>query len=238
MTPLQQAVTNNAHWCETICASHGIPGEFHADLWLNRHPVPRFYPNVVTLTPTGDLAQLGAIQELCAVASGPISVKDSFDCLDLVQLGMRSLFSASWLYRAPGLPKPDVPADLLRATRVQTAAELAQWELAWSGEPASSPPAPLFLPALLGDPEIAIFALYHQQRLVAGAIASRTGAIVGVSNMFVLEAEPLHCWAGCIAAIMDCFPGLALVGYEQGNDLAIAQALGFEAVGSLRVWVQ
>ena len=61
---VEQAARNNAVWCETICRVHGTPGEFHDTLWLNRHPVPRFYPNVVTTlaTQTGMAAQLAHIQ--------------------------------------------------------------------------------------------------------------------------------------------------------------------------------
>ena len=61
---VEQAARNNAVWCETICRVHGTPGEFHDTLWLNRHPVPRFYPNVVTTlaTQTGMAAQLADIQ--------------------------------------------------------------------------------------------------------------------------------------------------------------------------------
>jgi hypothetical protein len=44
----EQAARNNAIWCDTICRAHGVQGEFHGQLWLNRQPVPRFYPNAVT----------------------------------------------------------------------------------------------------------------------------------------------------------------------------------------------
>jgi hypothetical protein len=58
------AAYNNAHWCDTICCAHGIPGEFQEHLWLNRHSVPRFYPNVVTLSATP-----GAADQLAAVGA-------------------------------------------------------------------------------------------------------------------------------------------------------------------------
>ena len=34
----------------------------------------------------------------------------------------------------------------------------------------------------------------------------------------------------------EIFPGLPLVGYEHGNDLAAAKLAGFETVDPLRVW--
>lgn len=77
---VEHAARNNAVWCEAVCRVHGAPGEFHGALWLNRHRVPRFYPNVVTLcTQDGTASQLARIQDL--VATGPPgrwSVKDSF----------------------------------------------------------------------------------------------------------------------------------------------------------------
>jgi hypothetical protein len=36
--------------------------------------------------------------------------------------------------------------------------------------------------------------------------------------------------------LIDLFPGLPIVGYESGAELALTQALGFEAVHPLRVW--
>ena len=72
MTPsrMAQAARNNALWCDTVCRTHGIPGEFSDALWLNRHPVPRFYSNAVTLAdPHAAAAQLAHLRAL--VASGP-----------------------------------------------------------------------------------------------------------------------------------------------------------------------
>lgn len=79
----EQAARNNAIWCDTICRAHGFPGEFHDSLWLNRHPVPRFYPNVVTLADEHRSAeQLTHIRDLIAAdLPGSWAVKDSFSTL-------------------------------------------------------------------------------------------------------------------------------------------------------------
>jgi hypothetical protein len=111
---------------------------------------------------------------------------------------------------------------------------LAAWEQIWGGQQATR----LFVPTLLDDPHVACIAAYQQQQLVGGAIANLTGSVVGVSNVVVPQEDPAFWWAGLLAAIIDLFPGMALVGYEQGNDLAIAQALGFTAIGTLQVWAQ
>jgi len=236
-----QAAHNNAHWCDTVCRTHGTPGEFHEHLWLNRHPVPHFYPNVVTLSANSGVAdQLAAIRDL--VAAAPLvsfGVKDSFATLDLAPLAFHVLFEAQWLWRAASRPPPGRLDTALSWATVQDPAALIRWETAWNGVPAENPstlPPRIFLPALLSDPDIRFIAAYADRHIVAGAIANRTGNVVGVSNVFVPEADAARCWAGCVATIIDTFPGLPLVGYERGNDLIIPQELGFEVVGPLRVW--
>jgi hypothetical protein len=96
----------------------------------------------------------------------------------------------------------------------------------------------LFPPALLADPDIAFIAVAIDQQIVAGAIANRTSDVVGLSNVFAPEGAAARFWPGCIAAAIEVFAGLPLVGYESGGELATALALGFEEVGPLRVWVR
>lgn len=55
---------------------------------------------------------------------------------------------------------------------------------------------------------------------------------------FVPPLHELSCWAGCVAAVMEAFPGLPLVGYERDEELALVQTLGFKTVGPLRVWAK
>jgi hypothetical protein len=43
-------------------------------------------------------------------------------------------------------------------------------------------------------------------------------------------------WRECVVAVLDVFPGLPLVGYETGEALAQAEALGFEVIQPLRIW--
>lgn len=240
---VEQAARSNAVWCETGCRVHGTLGEFHDALWLNRHPVPRFYPNVVTLsTQYGTAAQLANIQDLVATGlPGSWGVKDSFCSMDLAALGFQPLFEATWLWRAPFQPLPNRAASGLHWTWVQSAPELSKWEMAWSGSPANNPCTQhprLFLPALLANPEIVFIVAYQEQELVAGAIAHHTDDVVGLSNVFVPPADPVAFWAGCVAMAQERFSRLPMVGYEQGPELAIAQEIGFEMLQPLKVWTR
>ena len=119
------------------------------------------------------------------------------------------------------------------------AAELTDWEQAWSGVPAGDPlPHPrVFLPPLLEDRAVAVVSACQDGHIVAGAIANHTGKVVGLSNVFAPEQGRVGFWAGCVAAVMAAFPGLPVVGYEREDELAVALALGFEAMGALRVWL-
>ena len=71
LSRVEQTARNNAIWCDTICRVHGAAGEFHESIWLNRNPVPRFYPNVVTLVEQRHVAaQLAQIHGLGIIHVG------------------------------------------------------------------------------------------------------------------------------------------------------------------------
>ncbi|MBI1816161.1 MAG: hypothetical protein HYR72_14385 [Deltaproteobacteria bacterium] len=231
-----QAARNNAAWCDAVCRAHGRPGEFWDGIWINRHETPRFYPNAVTLSATASAAQLEQIDDLTrAPLVGEWAVKDSFCTLDLVPHGFRVLFTADWTWRPPSRPRPNDAIAGARWVRMRTAADLAAWEAARSGKPAT---ADIFRPALLDDETISVFAACREGRIVAGGIANRTGEVVGLSNLFVPAHDGDAFRADCVAAVIAAFPDLPIVGYEHGEDLATARALGFETVGPLRVWVR
>ena len=86
-TRIKQAIRNNAEWCHSVCCVHGRPGEFSDEFWINRAPLPRFYPNAQTLAELSS-GQINLITELINqdLPSG-WAVKDSFASLDLTSCG-------------------------------------------------------------------------------------------------------------------------------------------------------
>lgn len=240
--PATLAAQNNAVWCDTMCRAHGAPGEFHDGIWLNRSATPPYYPNAVTLTGEQQAAeQLRRVREIDAALTGEYAVKDSFCALDLAPLGFRCLFEASWIFHSAPLASTAQDSDIVRWTRLRTEQELLAWEVAWHGLPGSALPegqSPLFPASLLADLEVAMLAVYHQDKIVSGAIANRSSGAVGLSNIFTPERDDHAYWAAFIDAALSIYPGLPLVGYEQGGDLALAQSVGFQAVGPLRVWIK
>jgi hypothetical protein len=232
-----RAARNNAEWCDAVCCAHGYPGEFHDDIWLSRHPAPRFYPNAGTLAESSQ-RQLDLIDELIAarLLSG-WAVKDSFAMLELESRGFRILFDAEWIY-FPLSRMKDIASTRISARWevVHSALALAEWESAWSRSAGDTSKDRIFLPSLLENKDVAVLAGYREGQIVAGAIANRSDGVVGWSNFFAPAAEIFDHSAASLAAISDAFPGAPIVGYEHGDDLRNAHALGFESVGQLRIW--
>jgi hypothetical protein len=196
--------------------------------------VPRFYPNVVTLTPEGAPRQLDLLSRLDL--PGRWGVKDSFATLDLAPLGFTELFSARWLHFAPEKPAPTSPSEA-RWVQVRDRAALASWETAWSGQPEGALPT-VFRPGLLEDAGTTFLAAYQGDSLVAGAIAYRAQGVVSLSNTFFKTAETGRLREELLGQLLAAFPGVPLVGYEHGDELAAWCALGFEPLGPLRVWLK
>ncbi|MCX4782905.1 hypothetical protein [Streptomyces sp. NBC_01264] len=229
---LLAAAYNNAAWCAAVCRDGG----FTAQVWSSPRPTPPYYPDAVTLTRDTDTAALLAGIDTAAPHA---SVKDSFAALDLAPAGFEVLFGAEWIHRPAGAPGAG-PAPALAWSRISGPAELEAWETAWDGEESTG----LFHPGLLdgeteGTPEIAFLAGRDAEgRILAGAAANRTGQVVGISNVFSADGTPDdEAWAGALTLAAALWPGLALVGYESGDDLDTALRHGFTAIGPLRVWV-
>jgi hypothetical protein len=73
---------------------------------------------------------------------------------------------------------------------------------------------------------------------VGGAIAFTADGVTGISNVFKSVITDGLLWAGAVRAIARVRPGLPIVGYERGEDLAAARRAGFTVLGSLRVWAR
>jgi hypothetical protein len=153
---------------------------------------------------------LSADQVLAGVdASAGCSVKDSFADLDLPPF--RVLFEAEWIHLA---------------TPPSTATGLT-----WRSERTTA--------GLPVDPSVVVLAAYDGDVLAGGVIGNRSEHVVGLSNLFTVDgADPDRVWPGAAAAVATCFPGVPLVGYEHGDDLAAAHRAGFRSVGALRVWMR
>lgn len=215
------AARNNAEWCDVVTRSWGGDGRFTPELWINPGEAPTFYPNAVTLGP------MDRVPTALAEATDGFAVKDSFALLDLAPLDYEPLFEATWIWRDPG----STPRSNDATWRiVRDAASLTHWQNAWSD---GTEPTP-FRPALLEEPNHAFIAAEVAGRIIAGCVASRSAAVVGISNLF----GPDDLAAGCLAAVQGFAPNLPVVGYDADVALERMKSLGFQELGPLRVWVR
>jgi hypothetical protein len=230
-------LANSVHWYESVFRSHGLSWARARGLWSSAGRAPPYHSNVLTLTPEGGEDQIVAIEALGASLGCPFTVKDSFACLDLAALGFEPLFDAEWIWRQPRSACPPPLGAPGAWRRVDSASELERWEFAWRehGSPAS---APVFLPELLADASIAVFAASRDGRIVAGCVANRSDGAVGLSNAFSADGDVQALLARAAAQVGRFAPELPLVGYEAGEALEAARRLGFRSAGPLRVWAR
>ena len=143
------------------------------------------------------------------------------------------LFEAVWIWRDAGMELPPRPTADADWRRIATAEELDAWETAWRehGSPADRR---VFLPGLLDDPSVHLFAMFRGDRIVAGFAANRSGGMLGLSNIFGLSDDDDERFASVVARTTSLAPDQPIVGFEHGADLDRAMRSGFRPVGRLR----
>ncbi|KQR10327.1 hypothetical protein [Cellulomonas sp. Leaf334] len=219
------AAANNAAWCDVVCRAHGLPTTTGAGLWSTPRRSPDGYPDAATLRPGVPVADvLGSVDD----APGA-SVKDSFADLDLAPHGWTVLFEAQWLTRASGPPTtPELP------WRTVDRALLPLWLAAHGSAAITSD--------VVDDPAVRLLLAADEDGPLAVAALNLSGTsdatVVGVSNVHAVREAPLRVWSDLAAVARRELGAHPLVGYEAGPDLDPAVAVGFAAVGPLRVWVR
>jgi hypothetical protein len=185
-------------------------------MWVNAEPVPRFYPNAVTLAhDDAAVSEQRSTVDILVKSNlpGRWSVKDSFHALDLSRRGFDVLFEASWIRSV--MPAGDRSSDIV-----------------WQREAEGATPLPF------DDPNFALFAGRRGYRVVAGGMLYRAEGVVGLSNVVADAADAVAVWRSLIVLAAQTFPRLPLVGNESGTELQAAVDAGFEIGDPLRVWVK
>ncbi len=210
------AAHNNARWCDAVCRAHGTGGSFLPHMWVSAHPVPRFYPNAVTLA-ADKVARREQRETLSILANsnlpGHWAVKDSFGTLDLSRSGFEILFDAHWVRCT--MPREGAVSDIV-----------------WQRETEGAAPLPF------DDPGFAMFTGRRGFKVVAGGMFYRTDDFVGLSNVIAESADAVAVWQSLALLAARTFPLLPVVGYESGRELKAAEKAGFERGDRLRVWVR
>ena len=197
--------------------------------WVNAQPVPRFYPNLVTLT-TGapDIDEQRQVVQMLVASNlpGRWAVKDSFRTLDIARLGFEMLLEAKWIRKA----EPQTVPRSWRSAGATTMVSGLFWERAKAGVGA-------FPVALFSDDNFAMFSGRRNGAVVAGGTFYRADGVVGLSNVVADAEEAPALWRDLTILAASTFPGLPLIGYESGDELKAARKAGFEIGDPLRIWV-
>jgi hypothetical protein len=217
---LTAAVSDNVRWCATVCP--GDPTVNPASgLWRTAVAARPLFPDVITVRP-----RVPAERLVRALEDRPAcSTKDSYADVDLAPYGFHELFRATWMGRSASPTGPPPPGWSL----VTTEAELVAW---WT---AADLPTPTPLQLLHAD-HVHVFARYDERVPVAGAVFTSGDDVVGVSNVFAPTSDDEVVWSEILAVVGHVFPNRPVVGYEHDAELSAVRAVGFEALGPLRVW--
>ena len=219
--PVVAAAVCNASWCDAVCRTLALQTRWGDDAWTVARRSPDGYPDAVTLSPGAKAdAVLGRVE-----GGAGCSVKDSFAVLDLEPWGFRVLFEATWIRRSAAEAVKPATLDWREA---RTPAELEEWS---HGHDLN-----VFGSQLLNFEDLRFF--YTGPGAGAGFALNPAGGVVGVSNVVAGGADPVVVWSDLNALAAESYPGLDLVGYELGEDLDTAMAVGFAEVGPLRVWMR
>ena len=211
-----------------MCFAHGTVGRFLVHTWVNAEPVPRFYPNVVSLT-TGaaDIDEQRQIVDMLLKSNlpGRWGVKDSFRTLDIARLGFDVLLEANWIRLPPSQP------EVIGFPRSGALVSGLSWERAKPGGEA-------FPAALFSDENFAMFSGSRNGAIVAGGTLYHSDGVVGISNVTADADEAPAVWRDLAILAASSFPQLPLGGSESGDELEAARKAGFELGDPLRIWVR
>lgn len=232
MNPLlQNAVLNNAQWCDAVCRLNKAPGTFLKDYWLNLKQVPEFYPNIITISPIAQKSRsVDELYSLINTNKGSLSIKDSFAELDLKDQKFKKIFEGEWI----GYEPTRIDGVMTRWQRIHFPKRFDKWVENWKTQYKTnfSP----FPAQILKNEDIWICGEYSEERFVKGAILYIKDNTIGISNIFSSEPITHAFWEELIGFIGVQFPGAQVVGYENGDRYQASIRAGFTPLGELVVW--
>jgi len=232
---LHQAVQNNVSWCTAVLDSHGMQSELLSEIWFSDNPVPRFYPNLITLQPVTEISN--RVELLATKLPCGWGVKDSYATLELHASSFVVGIDACWYGRMPTAP-PTCPSSDFNLSLVASDDELMSWEAAWSGQ---KQPIRTFRSELRDNRAVQFISAsrWHRDQstvtaqIEGGLAVIKSDGVAGISNAFG-HAEAI---LACIEFAANLHPNRDLVGYGSGEDLAELEKIGFKSLGPLRVWL-
>lgn len=217
------AANNNADWYSIMFDIHGLRYRRSEIAFLGIDSPPKYYSWMTTLDPEAQDDLLLLIER--NAYRPKFGVKDSFDCLNLVDVDFVERFSATWIFA-------DIiqPTDTAGWTRISSINDLLLWEKAWKR---SSPSHQRQFPnAILDRNDVVIWGRRELNGFDAGVVSNISKNCVGLSNCF---GQGAYSAAATLCAEIS-HGQLPIVGYEHGDDLTAALNIGFSASGKLSIW--
>ncbi|WP_029191943.1 hypothetical protein [Paenibacillus elgii] len=221
MIDVDNAVLNNIAWCGIVCESHGLIPISSERVWGLLSKAPELYPDIITSsrhTTSDEVHSFIGNREI-------FSIKDSFANLNMVPYGFTVLFDAEWICHDPVADVDHVQSEW---TVVSSEEDLAKWTCA-------SGLQKVLKPKLLERKDVKIF-LHENNGELSGFIANLSANTVGISNVFSNTNKKI--WSDIAPIVSSYFPGIQMVGYENGDDLTAALLSGWASIGPLRVWIK
>ena len=219
---LLAAIAASRSWYDDIFDLHRIAVGSDGALWWAEGAPPRWHSAVKTLVPTTDPS--GALLRMERHPHGTIA--DSYGLLDLTSQRFDLLFAATWLHHrgvASGAPTPGW-------NRVLDSDVMARWNQhhATVG----------VLPSdLWTHPRFTVLARHDGDVLTGGAILHDAGTVVGLSNTWSSDDNPIDPRV-LLDIAADTYLGRAVVDDAWGRDLEAMLDAGFEPLGPQHVWVR
>ena len=215
---LRLAVEASRAWYDDLFALHGVPTASDGLLWRALGEPPPYHSVAKTLQPG-----VPAPAVLKAVGSSG-SVADSFADLDLPEFTL--LFEARWVHHDGGTTRT-VP-DAWSVIRTPELLTLWSQRHEYVG----------VLPhAVLDRPGFSVLGWFDNDDLVGGAVLHDGSDSVGLSNTWVLPGRSMD-WEELLAAAQALHPGRPLTDYARGEELRGLLDVGFQEVGTQRVWAR
>jgi hypothetical protein len=226
-----KAAQNNAEWCDIVCRTHEIPGEFLENIWINQSEVPTFYPNAVTTKPLSHENFSDISEALKKIPLKSYAIKDSFKELPADNMDYKVLFEADWITYSPN--------ELINLysiedwTIIKNDQELKDWEFAWNNnQPIDNR---IFLSSILSVKGVSFLAKSKKNQIIAGGITNIAQDVIGLSNVFNNDSQNNNVWNEISSFIKEKTSNLPIVGYERDNALLLAHKAGYKTIGTLKV---
>jgi len=142
----------------------------------------------------------------------------------LENLGFSKLFDATWIGMEHKKSKA-INVDLWKKLSLDE--ELIAWENAWG----NTTDERIFLPGLLYESEVGIYAKKEGAGIAAGFITFDSERVISVSNVF--NNTLTNIWPEIVQLVTTNKP---LVGYERDEELENAKRAGFDEIEHLTIW--